>query len=121
MKIAVLGSGIMGRVVTMQLHLEGFTNITLFDKDSQDGALSPATIAAGMLAPYSESVMGGKLIYKLGVTSINLWHKYLSILNASHLLNNNGTILVAHPNFQNEIKHCIDKIKFNIKRVGNFI
>ncbi len=35
MKIAVLGSGLMGRVIAMRLYQDGFTKLTLIDKDYQ--------------------------------------------------------------------------------------
>jgi glycine oxidase len=113
MKIAVLGSGLMGRVLSMRLYQSVYTDITLIDRDNMDGKLSPAYIAGGMIAPYSESVMGGKTIYDLGKNSLSLWKKYLDNLQTPKLYNDNGTLLLASPNFSNEIKHYINKINFN--------
>ena len=113
MKIAVLGAGLMGRVLSMRLHQSGYSDLTLIDRDNHEGKQSPAYIAAGMIAPYSESVCGGTSIYQLGVDSLSLWKSYLSSLNANGLYNDSGTLLFAPPNFKNELKHYINKINFS--------
>lgn len=113
MKIAILGSGLMGRVLGFRLYQEGYVNLTLIDADTAHGKQSPAYIAAGMLAPLCESVMGGKLIYTLGKNSLTLWQQYLSLLNLTDLYNNNGTLLLATREFSQEISHYLKKISFN--------
>lgn len=113
MRIAILGAGLMGRVLGLRLYQSGYTNLTLIDKDSRNGKNSPAFIAAGMLAPFSESVMGGKLIYDLGKNSLNLWQLYLAGLKAHALCSNNGTLLLASHNFAAEARHYLNKITFN--------
>lgn len=113
MNIAILGSGLMGRIMAIRLFESGFTNLTLIDKDAIDCSKSPAMIAAGMLSSLNESVMGGKIIYQLGKESVKLWRKYLSNLGANHLLNDRGTILIASPKFNKEMAHHIAKINFN--------
>ncbi len=113
MTIAILGSGLMGRIMAVRLFENGFTDLTLIDKDDIDCSKSPAMIAAGMLSSLNESVMGGKLIYQLGKDSIKLWRKYLFNLGASHLLNDMGTILIASTKFNKEITHHLSKINFN--------
>jgi len=112
-KIAILGSGLMGRLIAMRLHQEGFTDLSLIEKDGAQISSSPAMIAAGMLAKFSESVMGGELIYQLGKASISLWRNYLLKLKAQHLLNDSGTLLVAQAKFFSETAHYISKISFN--------
>lgn len=113
MKIAVLGAGLMGRVLSMRLYQEGYTDLTLIDRDAIGDTTSPAYIAAGMLAPFCESIMGGILIYKLGKDSNTLWQNYLSGLNSLDLYNDNGTLLISLPGFNEEVKHYLNKISFN--------
>lgn len=113
MKIAVLGSGLMGRVIAMRLYQDGFTKLTLIDKDNINSSTSPAMIAAGMLSYLSESIAGGKLIYEIGNKSIQLWREYLDSLGAADLLNDRGTILLAQAKLYKEIAHYIAKINFN--------
>lgn len=113
MKVAVLGAGLMGRIMSLRLYQSGFTRLTIIEKDTIKTGSSPAFIAAGMLACFNESVMGGELIYTLGKNSIGLWQGYLSKLKCLHLLNTNGTLLIAPPQFFNEVKHYIGKIGFN--------
>lgn len=99
MKIAILGAGLMERVLGLRLYQSGYTDLTLIDKNSSIGENSPAFIAAGMLAPFSESVMGGRLIYELGSNSLNYWRKYLDSLGIPALCNNLGTILLSNQDF----------------------
>jgi glycine oxidase len=120
MKIAVLGAGLMGRVLSMRLYQDGYTNLTLIDRDNRLGKKSPAFIAAGMLSPFSESVMGGSLIYKLGKQSLLLWQKYLASINATAWCNARGALLLAEPNFIAEIRHYITKINFNLQKTDYY-
>lgn len=115
MKIAILGSGLMGRLLAMRLYQDGFRELSLIEKDEAGISNSPAMIAAGMIAPLSESVMGGELIYKLGEQSLSLWSNYLLRLNGDHLLNKNGTLLITPPQFSGEALHYLSKISFNTK------
>ena len=112
MKIAVIGAGLVGRLLSMRLYQEDFTDLYLFDQDYKSKSTSPAIIAAGMLAPFGESVAGGELIYRLGINSIPLWRQYLITLENINLLNSTGTLLIAEPNFYNDVKHYIDKMNF---------
>ena len=120
MKIAILGAGLMGRVLALRLYQSGYNKLTLIDKDTTIGENSPAFIAAGMLAPFSESVMGGKLIYELGKNSLTYWHQYLDSLGAPTLCSNQGTILLTNQNFATEITHYLKKISFNIQLTGKY-
>lgn len=113
MKIAVLGAGLMGRIMAMRLYQEGFTDITILEKDAIGASNSPAVIAAGMLSSLSESVAGGGLIHTLGENSIALWTKYLAQLDASHLLSTKGTLLISPMQSFDEVAHYIAKISFN--------
>lgn len=112
MKIAIIGAGLMGRILGLRLLQAGYTDIHIFEKDGIQESSSPAFIAAGMISPTCEIVSGGKLIYDLGKNSISLWHKHLSSLNALYILNDTGTILVSDSNFQSEAKHYLEKAKF---------
>lgn len=118
-KIAVIGAGLMGRVITMRLIQEGFLDVTVFEKDHELNSTSPANIAAGMLAGLSECVTGGEIIYNIGKSSIYLWKEYLESLNSTHLINIKGTILISHPQFQNEITHYFKKIN-SITKLENY-
>jgi glycine oxidase len=118
-KIAIIGAGLMGRVLAMNLYQNAYTNITMFDKDSIEGNISPAYIAAGMLCADSESIMGGNIIYQLGKDSVKLWSKYLQKLqhidtyDAKNLLNAQGSLLLSSNEFCDDVAHYINKIKFN--------
>lgn len=106
----------MGRVLSTCLYQAGHTQLTLIDKDGPEGRASPAYIAAGMLAPYCESILGGSLIYELGRASLSLWQAHLDRLDAGQYYNDRGTLLLAPRGFGSEIAHYLAKISFNTGR-----
>ncbi len=120
MKIAILGAGLMGRTLSFRLYQEGYNNLTLFDQDDINGKISSAYVAAGMLSPYFESVMGGINIYNLGKKSLTLWQQYLSLLDLKHLYNDYGTILLATHGFSNDMDHYIKKISANVDKTDYY-
>ncbi len=52
--IAVVGAGLMGRLVALSLVRQGY-QITLFDKDNKQAKNSAAYAAAGLLTPLGEA------------------------------------------------------------------
>jgi len=74
MNIAIVGTGLVGRVLALNLLREGHT-LTLFDKDSKEGVTSAGFTAAGMLAPFAELETAESVIFDLGKRSQQLWEK----------------------------------------------
>ena len=54
--IAIIGAGLMGRLVALSLNRQGY-KITLFDKDQKNGQQSAAYAAAGLLTPLGLSLI----------------------------------------------------------------
>ena len=71
MNIAIVGTGLVGRVLALNLLKDGHT-LTLFDKDSKDGLTSAGYTAAGMLAPFAELETAESIIFDLEQPSIRL-------------------------------------------------
>ncbi len=65
MNIAIVGAGLLGRVVALNLINRGHT-ITIFEKDSKEGVTSAGFTAAGMLAPFAELETAESIIFELG-------------------------------------------------------
>jgi len=72
MNIAIVGSGLVGRVLALNLLNKGHT-ITLFDKETKEGVTSAGFTAAGMLAPFAELETAESIIFELGNRSMELW------------------------------------------------
>ncbi|WGL60139.1 FAD-dependent oxidoreductase [Pigmentibacter sp. JX0631] len=89
MKIAIIGAGILGRMLTIDFSLLGHF-VTLFEKDDNFSTKSSCATAAGMLTPWSEILESSELVFKLGVQSLSRWEGILKIINAEDILFNCG-------------------------------
>ena len=95
MNIAIVGTGLVGRVLALNLLKEGH-NITLFDKDTKEGVSSAGFTAAGMLAPFAELETAESIIFKLGNRSMELWSGLAKEAGLYNGCKFNGTIITAH-------------------------
>ena len=95
-RIAIVGAGLFGRTLALTLLRRGVA-LTLFDKDSIEGASSCAFAGAGMLAPVCELDSSPELVCQLGRDSTKLWAEILDTLPSKVFLQKEGTIVLAHP------------------------
>ena len=68
MQIAIVGAGIMGRVLAWQLSQSGH-RLSIFDRDPIHSGDAAAYTAAGMLTPYSEVASAELAIHTMGMVS----------------------------------------------------
>ena len=99
--IAIVGAGLMGRLLALSLHRQGF-KVSLFDKDKQDAKNSAAYAAAGLLTPLGESPQCEKNIVDMGIASLALWPKILSTLEQPVYFQQQGSIVVSHEQDQGD-------------------
>lgn len=92
-KIAILGAGLLGRLLAFSLKDE--MQIDLFDQDDGQGEQSAAYLAAAMLAPLAESAESGTGIMRLGEIALELWPKILQSLPKKVFFQRNGSLLLA--------------------------
>jgi len=114
MNIAIVGAGLVGRVLALNLLKQGHT-LTLFDKDSKDGTTAAGFTAAGMLAPFAELETAESIIFEHGKRSIQLWPDLLKEIGLFDGYKLDGTIITAHPQDMSELNHFIDTLKFKVK------
>jgi len=116
MNIAIVGAGLVGRVVGLNLLRDTKHHITFFDKDSKEGVTSAGFTAAGMLAPYAELETAESVIFELGHQSIKLWPSLLKEVGLYDGYIQKGTIITAHPQDFGELEHFISTLKFKISQ-----
>ncbi len=112
MNIAIVGAGLMGRLLTFSLlrhkQLKNL-NITLFDKDNKLAHNSAAYAAAGLLTPLGESLDCEPNIVEMGFESLRLWPRLLDRLGVPNLLQQSGAIMVSHEqdkgDYQRFVRH----------------
>ena len=114
MNIAIVGTGLVGRVLALNLLKDEHT-LTLFDKDSKDGLTSAGFTAAGMLAPFAELETAESIIFDLGVQSMALWPDLLDMIGVSDGFQLAGTIITSHPQDVSELEHFITTLKNKVK------
>ncbi|MGB3750359.1 MAG: FAD-dependent oxidoreductase [Arcobacteraceae bacterium] len=118
MNIAIVGAGLVGRVLALNLLKDGHT-LTLFDKDSRDGLNAAGYTAAGMLAPFAELETAESIIFDMGVRSVALWPDLLEKVGVGDGFQLKGTIITSHPQDQNELEHFITTLKNKVQEAKN--
>jgi len=101
--IAVIGAGLMGRLIALSLHRQGY-QVTLFDKDTKAGHQSAAYAAAGLLTPLGEAMHSEASIVEMGVISLKLWPKLLATLDEYTFFQQQGAIMVSHEQDQGDYR-----------------
>lgn len=121
---AVVGAGLMGRVMALKLALEGYM-VTLFDKDTIDGYNSCAYAGGGLLTPYTELDSADDIVFKLSKECVSGWREIVELLpgSAGHVyIQQEGSLVVAHQPDMPDLRHLQEKITSrvpeNIKAVG---
>ena len=114
MDIAIVGAGLVGRVVALNLLREGGHTITFYDKDSKEGVTAAGFTAAGMLAPYAELETAESVIFELGQRSISLWPDLLKEVGLFDGYQQKGTVVTAHPQDMGELEHFIGMLEHKV-------
>ncbi|MDO4997140.1 MAG: FAD-dependent oxidoreductase [Neisseria sp.] len=95
MKIAVLGGGLIGRLLAWRLA-DLPVQTALFERGTANGEQSAAYIAAAMLSPLAESIEATPQVIDLGKQSLNLWQEILPQLPRPVFFQQNGSLVVWH-------------------------
>jgi len=92
-KVAVLGAGLLGRMLTVSIMDD--CQVSLFDKDSGDAKQSAGYLAAAMLAPLAESADCSAGIMQLGERALGIWPKFIAKLDEPVFFQQQGSLIVA--------------------------
>ena len=116
MNIGIAGAGILGRMLAFACLKAGHC-VSLFDQDDAAGEKSCSMAAAGLLAPMTELEKSPPLIYQLGMDALQqYWPDLLSQINNDIYFRRMGSVVLAHPKEQAELKQFVKKVenKYNI-------
>ncbi len=102
--IAIMGSGLMGRLLALSLKRLG-ARVKLYDQSDQKGRGSAARAAAGLLTPLSESLVADKSIIAMGVKSLRLWPEILAQLQGYTFFQQQGSLVIAHQQDRAQLAH----------------
>lgn len=110
LKIAIVGAGIMGRLLAFCLVHEGH-QISIFDQDKDEEINSCSMAAAGLLTPVTELDKSEKIIYEMGEAALfQHWPAIVARLQNNIYFQQQGSIAVAHPKDSAEIERFISFI-----------
>ncbi|MBS1174453.1 MAG: thiO [Burkholderiaceae bacterium] len=112
--IAIVGAGLFGRLLAWRLARLNH-RVTLFERGTPELPNSPAYIAAGMVAPWCESIEATTEVIRLGHISLNLWPKWLDELardsGEPRVHTTQGTYVVAHPLDLADWQHFVNQVQ----------
>lgn len=111
----IVGAGLMGRLLALQLLEQGW-QVTLFDQDDIQGTQSCAYTGAGMLAPISELETAEPLIAQLGFESIRLWEQWIHRFQWPVFFQKAGTLIVAHHLDTSDLRHFRNGLKGKLQQ-----
>lgn len=94
-KYAIVGAGLMGRLLAVALAKRG-AQVELFEKGGSDGNLAAARIAAAMLAPLAESAITEDNVVRMGVHSLPRWKQIIDELAKPVFFQQDGTLILWH-------------------------
>ncbi len=92
---AVIGGGLVGRLVAWELAGVGF-DVALHERGDAAGTQSAAWIAAAMLGPLAEATSAEPLVVGLGAASLERWPALIAQLPEPVFFQRNGTLVVWH-------------------------
>jgi len=92
---AVVGGGLVGRLVAWQLAGAGH-DVALYERGDAAGTQSAAWVAAAMLAPLAEAASAEPLVVGLGAASLERWPRLIAQLPEPVFFQRNGTLVVWH-------------------------
>ncbi|AVC44044.1 thiamine biosynthesis protein thio [Francisella tularensis subsp. novicida] len=122
-RVAILGSGVMGRVLGLYL-LKLYPNLKIdIYTNSLDYKTSCSYCAGGMLAPITELISCQKHIYKLGLNSFELWRELNMFINENLDRNTSfvrkiNTCVIAHNQDRSELDLAIRNIDLRLKNLN---
>ncbi|MBU1357637.1 MAG: FAD-dependent oxidoreductase [Gammaproteobacteria bacterium] len=92
---AVLGAGLMGRLMTLTLARAGCT-VEVFDAGGPGADGAAARVAAAMLAPLAESAIAPSMVVRMGHHALQRWPELLAPLAAPVFFQREGTLVLWH-------------------------
>ncbi len=112
MNIAIIGAGLMGRLLALSLLRAG-EKVTLFDKDNKLAHQSAAYAAAGLLTPLGESLHCEANIVEMGFASLKLWPELLASLDEQTFFQQTGAIMVSHEQDKGDYQRFVRHLQHN--------
>ncbi|MDM0013435.1 FAD-dependent oxidoreductase [Variovorax sp. J22P168] len=92
---AVLGAGLMGRLIALALARSG-CSVDLYDAAGPDAEGAAARVAAAMLAPLAESAVAPASVVRMGHHALDRWPALIAELAEPVFFQREGTLVLWH-------------------------
>jgi glycine oxidase len=109
MKVAIVGAGLVGRLLAW--HLCHAHEIHLFDRPNASEKSACSFAAGAMISPYAEISVLGNAWHEKAKQALSWWPKILSTLPKSVYYQARGSLLIVHPQHRALFDHFINGIK----------
>lgn len=109
-RIAILGAGLMGRLLAVELARRGH-EIDTFDAAGPQAEGAAARVAAAMLAPLAESAVSEPGVVRMGLYALTRWPQLLDTLAQPVYFQRNGTLVLWHRQDGAEAARLRDKLE----------
>jgi glycine oxidase len=113
-RIAVVGAGLMGRMMAYALA-KGGAQVSLYDRGGVDGEHAAAIVAAAMLAPLAESAITEANVVQMGIYSLPRWKAFTDELHLPVFFQQEGTVFVWHQQDAIEAKRLSAQLARNCR------
>ena len=114
MTIAIVGAGLIGRLLAWRL-LEAGHKVSLYDRDDKSATQSAAFVAAAMLAPITEVLDAEPEIYTHGVAGLSIWPQWAQELQQTTGIDIScqieGSLLLSHRNDMADYQRCLQRLR----------
>jgi glycine oxidase len=114
-KYAIVGAGLMGRLLAVALAKRG-AQIELFEKGDAQATGSAARIAASMLAPLAESVITEDNVVSMGIYSLPRWQQLINELAKPVFFQQAGTLILWHRQDASDAERFASHLDRNCQR-----
>lgn len=114
-KYAIVGAGLMGRLLAVALAKRG-AQVELFEKGGSDAANSAARIAAAMLAPLAESAITEDNVVRMGIHSLPRWKQLIDELAKPVFFQQDGTLILWHRQDASDAERFASHLERNCDR-----
>ena len=114
-KYAIVGAGLMGRLLAVALAKRG-AKVELFEKGGSDGNLAAARIAAAMLAPLAESAITENSVVQMGIYSLPRWKQLIKELAKPVFFQQEGTLILWHRQDASDAERFASHLERNCDR-----
>ena len=108
MRIAIVGAGIMGRMLAWRLAPQH--DVVVYDADLS-GQCSAAWAAGGMLSPTAELMQADQTLYQLASAGLALWHTWFAPHHDAIGWQQQGSVLMAHRHDHADLQHQVNRIR----------